>query len=82
MLIISLLFQRDEEKAGLIAELTAQNSRLTVQLKESSATEAQLLAQLEGLKDQCSMRKTSLQVDIFFLSRSLEDYNAWCLMFL
>lgn len=59
----SFLFQqRDEEKASLIAELTAQNSRLTVQLKESSATEAQLMAQLEGLKDQCSMRKTSLQV--------------------
>ncbi|CAG9103920.1 unnamed protein product [Plutella xylostella] len=54
--------QRDEEKAGLIAELTAQNSRLTTQLQQSSATEAALLAQLEGLRDQCSMRKTSLQL--------------------
>ncbi|GBP80588.1 Bicaudal D-related protein homolog [Eumeta japonica] len=59
---------REEEKAGLIAELTAQNSRLTAQLKESSATEAQLLAQLEGLKDQYIMRKTSLQVAYAFLT--------------
>ncbi|XP_013167828.1 PREDICTED: bicaudal D-related protein 1 [Papilio xuthus] len=55
------LKQRDEEKAGLIADLTAQNSRLTTQLQASAATEAQLLAQLDELKDQCSMRKTSLQ---------------------
>ncbi|XP_047999595.1 bicaudal D-related protein homolog [Leguminivora glycinivorella] len=60
--------QRDEEKASLIAELTAQNSRLTAQLKESSATEQQLMAQLEGLKDQCSMRKTSLQDHVHSLS--------------
>ncbi|XP_063628654.1 bicaudal D-related protein homolog [Cydia splendana] len=60
--------QRDEEKASLIADLTAQNSRLTAQLKESSATEAQLMAQLEGLKDQCSMRKTSLQDHVHSLS--------------
>lgn len=70
--------QRDEEKASLIAELTAQNSRLTTQLKESSAIEANLIAQLEGLKDQCSMRKTSLQVRIssikLRLSYSLKQY--------
>lgn len=64
--------QRDEEKASLIAELTAQNSRLTAQLKESSATEAHLLEQLEGLKDQCSMRKTDLQDHV----QSLESLKA------
>lgn len=60
--MFNFCLQRDEEKTSLIAELTAQNSRLTIQLKESSAMEQQLLAQLEGLKDQCSIRKTSLQV--------------------
>ncbi|KAG8285893.1 coiled-coil domain containing protein 64 [Homalodisca vitripennis] len=51
----------EKEKALYIAELTDQNQRLTAQIKESSKTEEQLTLQLQGLRDQCNLRKTSLQ---------------------
>ncbi|KOB76609.1 Bicaudal D-related protein 1, partial [Operophtera brumata] len=71
---------RDEEKASLIAELTAQNSRLTTQLKESSATEANLIAQLEGLKDHdkradLERRITSSMHDKDNLMQQLDEAN-------
>lgn len=51
----------EREKQALVAELSEQNARLAQQLKESSRTEEQLAAQLQGLRDQCNLRKSSLQ---------------------
>ncbi|KAI5704677.1 hypothetical protein M8J75_007825 [Diaphorina citri] len=73
------LKQTEKEKTLLIAELTEQNQRLQIQIKEfsyvvnvvsvvieqtkklSSKTEEVLTAQLQGLRDQCNLRKSSLQ---------------------
>ncbi|XP_054284541.1 bicaudal D-related protein homolog [Macrosteles quadrilineatus] len=51
----------EKEKTLFISELTEQNQRLTTQIKESSKTEEQLTLQLQGLRDQWNMRKSSLQ---------------------
>uniref|UniRef100_A0A8D9EH15 Bicaudal D-related protein homolog n=1 Tax=Cacopsylla melanoneura TaxID=428564 RepID=A0A8D9EH15_9HEMI len=55
------LKQTEKEKTLLIAELTEQNQRLQIQIKESSKTEEILTSQLQGLRDQCNLRKSSLQ---------------------
>ncbi|XP_049824450.1 bicaudal D-related protein homolog isoform X2 [Aethina tumida] len=57
----NLLKQWEREKATLVGELTAQNARLTAQLKEAAAAETQLRQQLDGLKEQCAMGKSNLQ---------------------
>ncbi|XP_014248118.1 bicaudal D-related protein homolog isoform X2 [Cimex lectularius] len=53
--------QVEKEKNALIVELTEQNQRLTAQIKESTKLEEQLTIQLQGMKDQASRRRTSLQ---------------------
>lgn len=58
----NLLKQWERDKGNLVAELNAQNSRLTVQLKESAAKEQHLQQQLESLKEQLVMGKSNLQV--------------------
>lgn len=50
----------EKDSRGLVAELTAQNTRLTVQLKESNIQENQLQQQLEQLREQHAMGKASL----------------------
>lgn len=50
----------EKDSRGLVAELTAQNARLTVQLKESNIQENQLQQQLEQLREQHAMGKASL----------------------
>ncbi|CAH0753538.1 unnamed protein product [Bemisia tabaci] len=55
------LKQTEKEKALLISELTEQNQRLQIQIKESSKQEELLTLQLQGLRDQCNLRKSSLQ---------------------
>ncbi|XP_046979460.1 bicaudal D-related protein homolog [Schistocerca americana] len=55
------LRRTDREKAALVAELTEQNLRLAARLKESARTEEQLTSQLQGLRDQCNLKKSSLQ---------------------
>lgn len=54
--------QAEREKAALIEELSAQNTRLTSQLQEATQIETQLTNQLQEIRDQCSLRSTSLQV--------------------
>ncbi|XP_063929660.1 bicaudal D-related protein homolog isoform X1 [Zophobas morio] len=56
----SILKQWDREKSTLVAELNAQNARLTVQLKEAATVESQLQQQIECLKEECSLGKTNL----------------------
>lgn len=57
--------QAEREKTLLIEELSSQNSRLTAQLQEANQIEAQLETQLQDIRDQYSMRSTSLQVRVF-----------------
>lgn len=57
----NLLKQWERDKSSLVAELNAQNSRLTAQLKESTLKEQQLQHQLESYKEQLAMGKTNLQ---------------------
>ncbi|KAL1124481.1 hypothetical protein AAG570_001107, partial [Ranatra chinensis] len=49
----------EKDKTALIVELTEQNQRLTAQIKQSGKIEEQLTAQLQGLKDQATKRKTT-----------------------
>lgn len=53
--------QWERDKSNLVTELNAQNSRLTAQLKEAAAVESQLQLQVQNLKEQCAVGKTSLQ---------------------
>lgn len=55
------LKQTEKEKTLLITELTEQNQRLQIQIRESSRMEELLTAQLQGLRNQCNMKKSSLQ---------------------
>ncbi|XP_059615832.1 bicaudal D-related protein homolog [Phlebotomus argentipes] len=64
--------QAEREKTLLIEELTAQNARLTSQLQEANHLEAQLTAQLQEVRDQYSLRNTSLQDHVSSLE-SLKD---------
>ncbi|KAK9892334.1 hypothetical protein WA026_019789 [Henosepilachna vigintioctopunctata] len=56
----NLLKQCEREKGNLVAELNAQNARLTSQLKEAANVENRLQQQLQQLKEQCSLSKSTL----------------------
>ncbi|XP_065087202.1 bicaudal D-related protein homolog isoform X2 [Ochlerotatus camptorhynchus] len=56
-----LMRQLEREKNQLIEELTAQNTRLSNELKKSNAAELQLSTQLQEIKDQCNRRTISIQ---------------------
>ncbi|KAH0811004.1 hypothetical protein GEV33_011784 [Tenebrio molitor] len=56
----SLLKQWDRDKSTLVAELNAQNARLTSQLKEAAAVEGQLQQQIDHLKEECALGKINL----------------------
>ncbi|XP_066256650.1 bicaudal D-related protein homolog isoform X2 [Euwallacea similis] len=57
----TLLKQWERDKCQLVDELAAQNSRLTLQLKEAQTVESQLRQQLDSYKEQISLGKSSLQ---------------------
>ncbi|XP_066149074.1 bicaudal D-related protein homolog isoform X2 [Euwallacea fornicatus] len=57
----TLLKQWERDKCQLVDELAAQNSRLTLQLKEAQSVETQLRQQLDSYKEQISLGKSSLQ---------------------
>ncbi|XP_058116356.1 bicaudal D-related protein homolog [Anopheles ziemanni] len=56
-----IMRQMEREKNMLIEELTAQNTRLSNELQKSNATEMQLSAQLQEIKEQCNRRTLSIQ---------------------
>lgn len=56
-----LMRAMEREKNLLIEELTAQNTRLSNELKKSNAAELQLTAQLQEIKEQCNRRTLSIQ---------------------
>ncbi|XP_062556785.1 bicaudal D-related protein homolog [Armigeres subalbatus] len=53
--------QMEREKNLLIEELTAQNTRLSNELKKANVTELQLSTQLQEIKEQCNRRTLSIQ---------------------
>ncbi|ENN81429.1 hypothetical protein YQE_02122, partial [Dendroctonus ponderosae] len=57
----TLVKQWERDKSQLLEELTAQNSRLTHQLKEAQSAETQLRQQLDSYKEQISLGKSSMQ---------------------
>ncbi|XP_062533272.1 bicaudal D-related protein homolog isoform X2 [Armigeres subalbatus] len=56
-----LMRQMEREKNLLIEELTAQNTRLSNELKKANVTELQLSTQLQEIKEQCNRRTLSIQ---------------------
>ncbi|KZS15963.1 Bicaudal D-related protein [Daphnia magna] len=63
----------ERQKSSIITQLTEQNQRLTAQLKEAMKNEEQLSAQLQGLRDQFSLRKSSLQDHVGHLEIMREE---------
>lgn len=55
-----LMKQSDRDHTLILNELTEQNQRLTTQLKEATKKEESLQAQLQGLRDQFSLRKMAM----------------------
>ena len=51
----------ERDQATLVAELTAQNTRLADQLRESAKQEEQLLLEMKVLREKCAVRSTTLQ---------------------
>lgn len=56
--------QWEREKSTLVTELNAQNARLTGQLKEAAVTEQQMRLEIQSLREQCAVGKSSLQEHI------------------
>lgn len=57
----SCIKQIEKDKTQLIEDLSAQNQRLKAQLKECGKNEESLTVQLSSLRDQCNLKKSSLQ---------------------
>lgn len=51
----------ERDQAALVAELTAQNTRLTDQLREAAKQEEQLLVEVKVLREKCAHRNTTLR---------------------
>ncbi|XP_071448844.1 bicaudal D-related protein homolog [Hetaerina americana] len=63
----------EREKALIISDLTDQNRRLTDRIREATKAEEQLSAQIQGLRDQSNLRKTSLQDHVAHLEVLKEE---------
>lgn len=57
----NLLKQWERDKSGLVGELTAQNTRLTTQLKEATQKEQQFRREIDEYKERLKLGKNSLQ---------------------
>jgi len=65
----------EKEKGQLITQLTDQNQRLTVQLKESSKTEESLTYELQSMRDQVNYKKSSMTEHVTHLETLREEIN-------
>jgi len=63
----------ERQKSAIVTQLTEQNQRLTVQLKEAMKNEEQLSIQLQAMRDQFSLRKTNLQDQVGHLELMREE---------
>lgn len=53
--------QWEREKSTLVTELNAQNTRLTSQLKEAANLEQHMRIEIQNLREECAVGKSSLQ---------------------
>merc|ERR1711976_729834 len=67
--------QSEKEKSLLITNLTEQNQRLTSQLKESAKHEEILGAELQSLKDQVNLKRSSMNEHVSHLESLREEIN-------
>lgn len=67
--------QSDKEKSLLITNLTEQNQRLTAQLRESAKHEESLSTELQALKDQVNLKRSSMNEQINHLESLREEIN-------
>jgi len=67
--------QSEKEKSLLITNLTEQNQRLTSQLKESAKHEEILGSELQSLKDQVNLKRSSMNEHVSDLESLREEIN-------
>jgi len=67
--------QSEKEKSLLITNLTEQNQRLTAQLRESAKHEESLSTELQALKDQVNLKRSSMNEQINHLESLREEIN-------
>jgi len=63
----------ERAKSTIIGQLTEQNQRLSAQLKDAMKNEEVLSSQLQGLRDQFSLRKSNLQDHVGHLEIMREE---------
>uniref|UniRef100_T1JL17 Uncharacterized protein n=1 Tax=Strigamia maritima TaxID=126957 RepID=T1JL17_STRMM len=67
--------QTDRDRSLILNELTEQNQRLTVQLKQATHSEEQLSSQLKSVKEQFLLRKTNMHDHISQLEMLREEID-------
>jgi len=67
--------QSEKEKSLLITNLTEQNQRLTTQLRESARNEESLSVELQSLKDQVNLKRSSMNEHVSHLESLREEIN-------
>lgn len=65
----------ERDQAVLVAELTAQNTRLADQLREAAKQEEQLLLEVKVLREKCALRNTTLQDHVSSLEILRDEVN-------
>lgn len=65
----------ERDQASLVAELTAQNTRLADQLREAAKQEEQLLIEVKVLREKCALRSTTLQDHVSSLEVLRDEVN-------
>jgi len=65
----------ERDQATLVAELTAQNTRLADQLREAAKQEEQLLMEVKVLREKCALRNTTLQDHVSSLEILRDEVN-------
>ncbi|PBC34356.1 Coiled-coil domain-containing protein [Apis cerana cerana] len=65
----------ERDQASLVAELTAQNTRLADQLREAAKQEEQLLIEVKVLREKCALRSTTLQDHVSSLEVLRDEGN-------
>jgi len=66
---------QEKEKSLLISQLTEQNQRLTLQLKDSSKNEESLSCELQSMRDQVNYKKSSMTEHVTHLETLREEIN-------
>lgn len=65
----------EKDQANLVAELTAQNTRLAGQLKDAAKQEEQLMLEIKILREKCASRNNTLQDHVSSLEILRDEVN-------